>query len=389
MISKPILISLTPLFLISIFIAKNRINKYLASLVVLSALIQLFILQNSASIGLGYSSSVSADQHGWAKSVAQYFFGFLSGFSLGPENQLPTLNREIFAGILIFLFAIISLIPRNPRARIIITSGLVSLLFSVIFLVFTSPHGFNVNDSGGYLAEIRIESRTITILTSVLFIILGILYVISELVENTLRARTESLKFNGASQFIFAALLIWFIPFSGWYYADAVATQVRQPFFTGTSQWQSSATRIQSNQSPICVPVDPIEWTWGRNCNLLYSSFTSETDLVFKEVEHQNLVLPSELASNNELVGLLVASKTIGGQNHLISAKLTISLLNGEHVLFLGQKDCSSAGCGIYLTGQSSVKINEITSIELEISPIALIAVQNESEYPETIWYGN
>lgn len=143
--------------------------------------------------------------------------------------------------------------------------------------------------------------------------------------------------------------VFWFIG-SGW--AIRAPKISKSPSFPSThsSQWQHMSSLIDSNVSPLCVPIDPLGWYYSRNCHQLNSGLNWLEKITFdspplKEPAHSMTIRIPENIMGSQLLALGIVVRPYGEKSpYPTQANATFTLKNGETLSFSGERQLKFSG---------------------------------------------
>ena len=147
---------------------------------------------------------------------------------------------------------------------------------------------------------------------------------------------------------------------------------------------------IDSGVTPLCVPVDPLNWLYSRNCSFLNpvsdwgNGVASIDNPLFFDVK------PPSAISEKTLLAAAILIKPFSAKT-FIEVQMIIKLVDGSIKLYSGARDLNSSGGLLLLTGKNSVAIKDISSVRLIFNlPVEIsLAANDPAGVPGIAWMGN
>ncbi|VEB38803.1 Uncharacterised protein [Legionella sainthelensi] len=378
MVSKPALLSVLPAMVLAALVSKSRFRK-ITLLVLLLCLVQVVTMIMSHSSGMVVSTSnftIFEKLH----STIKYFLGFLGFFFAG---KAVSVEFSILRGLGIILFCIIVLCIKRNNASALILVGLILLFSNVLINSFTLSDYWNLNMAR--LMAGQLYRHNIVCFFGVVLIVVG--SICTFLSDNN-----ERIKFlKAVPPFLF---LIWFY-FSGWYTIMGLMNRSPNSPIIDNSQWQKMAYIIDSG-GPVCVPINPFGWIFGRNCFQLnpdiswgkpysYKNFSTNEQL------NSVAIVPPPIILNKNLMSLAVLAKPRMQTPRDIDGKAIIEMKDGSTKHMYGNRKLPASGGLLMFTTNYTIPTSDIRSIILKFSvPVDIGYITNEpNDNPAVLWLGN
>lgn len=387
MLSKPYTFTILPAMLVVALSSKNRFR--VISLVILClSLIQF--TQLVFSVQTGVMTSEIKDFSFSTKFLAsiEYFFGFLSGYLLGP-NVFAWLQSfgpkpAIAIGIVFFTAAVASLFLIKRRENALIIVGLSLLLFNLLLNCFTLSAGWNINLDR--LFNSSIYRHVVVGFFGVILLVLG---VASRFNIND--ARTKSSLF--LTQLGTVLFISWFVT-TGWASFGVHLSKEPVSPFLGNSQWQNMAPLIEAKEPFLCVPVDPLGWVYGRNCGLINTGIMIGQQFRYKpflENSHDSSFItqaPSALKSKT-VISLAVLLRPL--DEYDVAATATVTTSSGAVYDFFGKRTLpKTGGLLLFTLPISSTDVQDVQELEIKFNTPVQVAFLDDSKQDTVaiLWFG-
>jgi hypothetical protein len=308
MLSKPAVLTVIPAMLLVSIVSGRRFRLITLSVIILCLAQGIRMVASHSGGTFAASSDFSIFEK--ITAAALYSFGFLANFVLG-RAFLVSPHIKVASGTLLFLALLYVIYSRKSNSSALIIIGLSILSANFLLNAIALSDTWNINLK--ILNDIPLYRHNIASFFGSILIIIGLIQEFS--IFLTIKMKKHHL-IIGPTLF-----LTWFV-ISGWI-AYFGLNRVPQVPVLLNSQWQPLAAAVDAN-GPLCVPIDPFGWVYGRSCRLLEKN----TDLAhiggFK-----NLSAPSELGV---IVSALPKDLTSG---HLMSVAIVVQPI-GEKLSAIG-----------------------------------------------------
>jgi hypothetical protein len=383
-ITKPILLAILPILIFSFLSSdRNKIQKLIFSSILVSAMMQILTIINSNSEGVFSQGEVSSSSSA-VKNLFTYFFGTF----MIPMNQFfPTsVGVKVILGIASFTMILsVALIAKNQLS--VLTYFALTTLFCITAIN-------TVAVSGTFSSNYTLLSSMPLFRYMVPVIDIGVLLLASTLINMFLilsnyllkdAARTSWEKITNISLSIILSYSIFI-----------ASSNLHQPVSPAlfNSQWVRMSTVIESGD-PVCVPIDPAGWTYGRGCRLLNSDFNwisfggYSEDIALRHMQSFTLNIPENTDwSGLQSIGMLVKPST--NENLRLMATLRIELKNNEIFKVNSIQDGDASGFLLFFQLPERILFSNISSMSFEASSDLFIGTQSaEKPQPAILWYGD
>ena len=357
MVSKPYALVALPAMLLVALVSKSRFRwiTITALMLILIQLIQLIVSMRSGvmatqmeEVGLGSK----------LLSSAQYFFGFLAGYLVGPKlySLIQSLGMAsvLFLGFLCFLLSVGFVVACRQKETALIVVGLLLVLFNMCLNSFALSSDWNVDLNR--LASLPVYRHVIVGLFGVVLIVTGLAASLDRCAWAKKSGSTPKPAQRGRTGiYIFS---LWFV-LTGWLSYGLRSTREPGSPMLGNSQWQKFAPAIDSNESILCVPIDPLGWPYGRNCSLLNAAATVEQPAKFTEVPkhdtiYQLLVHVPDALQDRHIASIGILIKPFNNQTTRIEAQAALTTRTNEVLDFFGERTLAKTGGLLLLTTRPS-----------------------------------
>jgi hypothetical protein len=176
----------------------------------------------------------------------------------------------------------------------------------------------------------------------------------------------------------------------------SASSKIHQPISPAlfNSQWVRMSAVIESGD-PVCVPLDPAGWTYGRGCRLLNSDFKWDrfggynSGIVVRHDETYKLDIPKNTGwTGLQGLGLLIKPRT--NENLRMFANLNIELKTKEILKVETFQNANARGSMLFFHLPEAVLFENVSSMNLETSIDVIVGIQSPLKSdPATLWYGN
>ncbi len=381
MLSKPYTLTLMPLFAIGVVVARGRWRAVLA-VSILAFIVQAVQVVVSASAGvMGVMRPAPVPLSIKLQSLGLYLAGNIGSFLAGPLVWKPFL-LNLMIGIGIVVLGVIGFVLLRARhgAALLLLAGLAVYAGTTAINVFalTVNWGLDpINLRGPILYRHNFTSFC------------GFVLVVAAL-SQILADRIRRLRGGGMTrQFAVATLFVLWWATSGW--AGSTFNFTETPGFptVGSSYWKQSALFIDQPAQPVCVPLDPFPWIYGRDCRSL-AAVPGWTGIAVFGTEGNaamQVPVPPEVAGAELRAFAVLLSPIVPGlAQYRLQARVTYG--TGGTARFVANGQLRAGVSLAYFIGSFPVK--NVKSIEL-VSDIPLGVLTNNAggvAHPVTLWMG-
>jgi hypothetical protein len=376
-ISKPIIIATIPSMIIASIYNKGRFR----NITIISLI--FWIIQSWVLISNKYNTFIQKEQLPIISKIAatfEYTFGFLGAYIMGPNFYIPK-YPSILIGIIIFLILIYLSIKKLADYWIIIF-GICLIFFNFLVNCFTLYDSWNL-DFGWLSGSLPLFRHTIVSYFGVIFIILGL---VSKVTITNPKLQNYFFKGHSAQALIFS---LWFLA-SGWFTFGIALSKEPISALVDDSQWAAMSQSIEQKIYPLCVPVNPIPWTYPSGCGFL--NFTYDWKFGIRKISSPlwfDYTPPSKLL-NNTLLGIAFLVKPDSSQESFIFATAEIKLKDGSTFIYSGGRAIKPSGGLLLLSGNKQIPIGSIISVKVTFNaPVNLAMIEKDSpEQPTAMLMG-
>jgi len=387
--AKPHGLAVLPAMLVTSIISQSRFKKIVSAT---SFLCLIQVISMILSKRNGVMSYEMVDVGVIPKFIASlgYFVGWLGGYIPGPllAKQIYSIGPPyiLMVGLLILLGLLCSAAAWRGPENSLIAVGLSILLGNAFINCFILSGSWSLDLY--YLSFFPLYRHTIPGFFGCVLICIGIF---------SMADRLFFKQFMGPLKTITApALFLAWTFFSGWFSRGILTSKVPRSPVTNNSSWQRLSKSIDAGLEPLCVPLDPLGWVYGRNCSILNADLNSSRDFFYTQP------LPGGLASNLDvkppgfmkgktLVSLGILIKPGNVQECEITGHGIITTAHGKVDHVFGSKWVVPTGGLLLLTGPAGISIKDIRSIEIVFNlpvEIAYVGNQENRRTPAILWMG-
>ena len=155
------------------------------------------------------------------------------------------------------------------------------------------------------------------------------------------------------------------------------------------SQWQALGTAIDAGTTPLCVPVDPAGWVYGRGCRSLGAGYQPGLTLAYTGAATRTALAARPALSGRTLIAFGLMAKPVSMMP--VRAQATLVLRDGRRVpLTLVASLPAGGGLAMFTTG-SPLAAADVQ--QAAISFDALVVLGRYTVYtpgqPVTAWFGD
>lgn len=382
-LSKPAVLAAVPVLLIAVFLRNSRF-RYLACAVGVACALQVWQIILSHRTGI-FAFPNELDFGVKIYGAVKYFLAFLGGYAAG-RDVLEAPAAHMLGGLLVILLAGLIAVRAGKGARAIIFVG-ITLIFSNSLLnavALSQTWNFRLEQLPG----LHIYRHVIVGFFGAIMVVAGMIWGATEYLKY--RFQRVPLDALGLALFIF-----WFAQ-SGWLSYGLRLSHDPAGQVLRNSKWQALASSIDSGLTPLCVPVNPLGWIYGRNCGLLNAEPIFWPGIRYAAAVQSGKYLwsvaidiPSAL-SGDSLLSLLVLGRA-PLQSINANGYLEVTLKNGNMVVLRDSQQFDRNGGAFLFSALESLPIMEISEINLSMDAPVDIAHHDETRHrgaPLVLWMG-
>lgn len=369
-VSKPSVMTILPALLVTAMFRPGRVRAIamVSAMVCLLQMFQLFLSTSS-----GWTPLQASDSSLLYKCYLAviYTLTLFARFLVGPSFQ-SGLGVFVSIGVTAtFILVWLAVKSKSNRPLILIGCSLVFFTALLNCLAF----GLVWNSSFlPTLSDFRISRYVITAY-------IGFVFIVAAFSVSFMRVAWGSSNRIGhfAGLVVFSA---WFIG-AGWAsYGVKISRDWTAPG-VGNSYWKEFASSIDQGVSPLCVPIDPFPWLYGRNCEwltplpeqayILKRVLKSETGFV---IEVPNL----ESIQGKKLISIGLFIKPVSDLDVRVHGRALIENAKGETFELKGDRMLSNTGGLLLLTQAPGAYIESVRRIQIFFDRSVDVAYQQHSE---------
>ncbi|GKS69785.1 hypothetical protein W03_17890 [Nitrosomonas sp. PY1] len=385
-LSKPAILATLPAMVITAMVSNHRFRNITIVSTVLGCLqiIQLFIDRSNHSVIFQASDNTLSLK---ITATIEYALGFIGKIGIGPFfRELPA-STSIYIGMMLFSLMILFILWRRKASGVLALIGLSLLFFQSMINVFAMNVSWNQDLL--HLQQLALN-RTIILMFFGMALALSGVFALFTINVALLQRNKMTI-----SVFLF---VFWFVC-SGW---AAWGVKIsKSPSFRAiySSQWQHMASLIDSNVSPLCVPIDPAGWYYLRNCRqidpdpALHPLMPITFDSLLLKQAHQSIAIqiPKNLTGSQLLALGIVVRPYDKETSYPIQADAVFTLKNGEILSLSGERQLKLSGGLITIHTNAAIPIQAIETITLQFDQPVIVGTyfSQLEQKPIIFWMGN
>jgi hypothetical protein len=352
-VSKPSVMTILPALLIAAMFRSGRVRAIamVSAVVCLLHIVQLFLSASSGWTPL-QASDGSLVYKGCLAVI--YTLTLFARFLVGPSFQSSV---SVFVGIgVITAFICGWLAVKSKRSRPLLLVGCSLIFFTALLNCLALGQIWN----SSFLVTISDFGISRYVITAYI----GFVFIVSAFSVN-------SVVLGGASRIgRFAGLLVfavWFVG-TGWAsYGTKISRDWTAPG-VGNSYWKEFSSSIDQGVFPLCVPIDPFPWLYGRGCERLTP--IPEQAYNLKRILNSDagfvLEVPvPEVVKNGKIISIGVFIKPVSDLDVRVHGRALIESINGEVFELKGDRLLSNTGGLLLLTQVSGAHIESVKSVKI------------------------
>jgi hypothetical protein len=384
MVSKPYVLTVLPAAAVALLVAKPRYRRILlVSILAAAAQMVRMLLSRQQGVAWDGAQEYTILEKLWVGLATS--LAFLGEYTIGANGSAPAyaIGPWVFvtAGLIVIAAAAVTLWFRPHPAMAAVLVGL-SILFPTFLLnsfVFTNEF----NPDLQILRSLAVYRHTMPGFYSAVLVVIGLLAVWTEGSDWKFGSRSITSGTRHATLF-----LIWMLA-AGWVTTGA-ANSKPPPFpETNHSRWQLMAESIQDRRRPVCVPIDPLGWIYGRGCRLL-APIVYRGGGAFKPLPAHvgiDLLVPAGVTTST-LMNVGVPLRLVRDSKHTIQLKLIVDVDSGEQQEFTGERTLGTSGGLILLSGPQPAGASGVRRARIfSDTPVEFFFLEGE-DHPAIEWMG-
>lgn len=372
-VSKPAVMTILPVLVFAALLRPGRIRA-IAVVSVLFCLVQVARMVVSANTGwtpLQHSDS-SLFYKGYLALV--YTVTLFGRFLLGPDFQAGFGTFAVVGSLVLAILGLAFAKVINARPLLLVGVGLVAftallncLAFSLVWTDSFQP----------VVTDFRISRYILTAYIGFVFVV----------------AACAAILASAAARFRFGRLAavvifsLWFIG-TGWAsYGTKISRQWVAPGL-GNSYWKEFSGAIDQGVTPLCVPIDPFPWLYGRNCERLTP--LAEQNYVLKQIKKSDegylLEVPiSASVQSRNLVSIALFIKPASDSDSDIRGRALVEDMQGQVHELHARRVLPSTGGLLLFTQLSGQYIESFKRIRIVFEQPVDVAYQSSNQSQPSI----
>lgn len=382
MVSKPAVLAVLPMMVVAAVFSKFRFRAITLVVIILcgAQIIRLAISHDQGAFAIGTDFTV-VDK---LISAVKYTVALLGAFFVGRGTALSPREYMLVGGFIVIIISGLFIRRRN-KAMALVVVGL-SLIF-FISLLNSFALSWIWNRKMEQLAPVNVGRHVIGAFVGTVLVVCG-------LCEAIIGRHFIHAKRHAADAIAALVFLIW-LGASGWLFFGATITKEPSLPVLNNSRWQSMASLIDDRAEPVCVPLEPLGWVYERGCVKLNDDLKWRLPLYFEPARFEDpdkwsidVDIPASL-KNRDLLSLALYART-EAQKSPVSARLLITLINGEQILLRGDQLLDTGGASVLFAGRQFIKLNSVSSIRAIFNSPVQFAYSGEgsSRHLAVQWMG-
>lgn len=374
LVSKPAVLVVIPAMLVACLVSKRRF-RWVTAVSLLAVILQAVVLalnksqaQNANTLQFSFFERIT--------SGIEHAIEFVGSLLIGKSAT------GILFGLVVLLLCLVVLLRfRSPSSALILV-GLSLVGLNILLNAFALSDMWNPSMAG--IPGVLMYRHVVVSFFGIVLVVAG---VISALLEEprVTSARVAAIAAPGL-------FLVWFIG-SGWYATAGDVNRVPGLPVSGSSQWQQMSDAIDGDQ-PVCVPVDPLGWVFGRGCELLnkapLATMNPGTPNASDVARGEQVVVrtpPGVSGRTVRSVAVVVRPATTATQS--VMATATFKLKDGQTRTMAGSRLVDAGGGLVMMTGHEVVRGDQISSVVLVFdTPVAPFGANEQGSGPTMLWMG-
>jgi hypothetical protein len=355
-LSKPAILGGLPLILVAGFLRKG-VARWLAVISFLLSFLQIYQIWISAGGSGGVRVNIFHTTVDWLFFLTKFIGFFFTGVGV---RHLVKDYLNIF-GIVFCILVGVTILNRDRGSSILVISGFTMLVFSSLLTFLSLRH---LNSGSDIIFDAPMIRWSVAAR-------IGFILSLAGIIQSWLCIRVYQNLTSGIIIFI-----IWMVV-SGWLGYAIKNNQDPSSPVVQNSQWQSLASYLQHSKDPVCVPIDPFGWVYGRGCRILNSDMNLSRSLQFSDRQRSevSLILSDfKIENASALSSIAVLVKPYSLSRELIHGVVTITTVSGELFFLSGEKSLRWDGGLIYFSSPNIIQLNQILEVKIKFSEEVFVA---------------
>lgn len=380
MLSKPAVLASFPVMAVTAIISASRFRR-IVIVVILLAIAQALQIAVSHSHGT-FATARSVGILDLLLAAVKYFVGFLGAFSAGSLYP-PGHYHPLWGGLVVVALLFWLIWRRRVPSNALLIVGMSLLAFNVLLDCYALPDSWN--------ADMQRLLGTPTF-RHIIVGFHGVVLIMVALCDRLTFRR--SMKSNGFEVPLSVLLFSLWIGGAGWF--DRGTQMINPPAapLLNNSSWEGMADAIDAG-GPVCVPVNPVGWMYGKGCKLLNADQLGLAHTYdFAPMPHDGYASAAEIPVLHKpgrlLLALGVLIRSNRDQEVNLKANAVVTLTDGTTRVLSGGRKLLFGGGLVLLTGDEKIALDRIQSVRFMVdSPVQLGVVTDSADrHPAVLWMG-
>ncbi|WP_261541401.1 hypothetical protein [Burkholderia multivorans] len=380
MLSKPAVLAALPVMLATACVSAPRFRKIVFAVMLLCCVQGAQILISHEGGTFAATHSVSLAERLIASM--KYFIGLLGGYAGGSLLTSVRFSPLWFGTVLAALVLWLTM-RRKVASNALLIAGICLLFFNVLLNCFALSDTWNTDMR--VLAGVPVYRHIIVGFE-------GVLLIVSALCDRLLPRSSADI---GLIRIPLCALLFacWFVG-TGWLDRGTQMTVLPGAPTLNNSGWMSMAGAIDAG-GPVCVPVDPIGWVYGRECALLNADKGTLHSYEFEPMANDGSTSVADLPvlrrdEHHVVLALAVLVRPARSQMIYASTRAVITLADGTTRYLSGGRHLPYGGGLVLLTGDGEIALESIRSVRIEVAGATQLGFIADAapKTPVVLWMG-
>ncbi|MBC7792503.1 MAG: hypothetical protein H7Z43_02245 [Clostridia bacterium] len=378
--SKAYVLVVLPFMAIAALVAGKVMRRWLVvSMVIgLTQFVQLALSHSTDAAGAAAAHDSFAQK---LLATTQYSGGFLAGFLMGPtpfRHLWPTASAGVIGLGLVLIIVLSTWMFARPGPHLVAPLvGAAMVVLNVLLNSFALTPFWNLDLAR--LDELRVYRHIFVAYAGVLLIAAFMVEQIANLIAHRLRL------YGRLAALLPSVLFIGWGAASGW--ADRGQNLNRAPSapMVDVSMWQEMSRAVDAGMTPLCVPIDPFGWIYGRKCSVLNPGKNWLTPIVYEKRRTVTALIPSEVGRQELLAAAFVVKpqKTYRSRVHGVAVLATAA---GPSRSFIAEHHVEPSG-GIIFFDMTKNGVRDSQSVDVTFDEELDIAFSDGQ--PLVSWMGH
>jgi len=378
--SKPAVLSLIPAMVFVSFFTSSRFRKITLLSLGFGILqsVQLIVSRTTGKVPSIEAAASLAPQLQLLASV-KYFLGFIAGY-VCKRTFMNDPSLYMGGGVVILSLAMLLVRQKNKRTILLISLSVVFFSLLINCFALSREWSSDLKQLGG----LPVNRQNQIAFSSIVFFV----SILSSVCD-------EEKFFKNRRLMGLLSALIFFLWFAGvgWLRVGIEMNGESSSPWIFNSQWQNNARAIDKASDPLCVPLDPLNWIYGKNCKFLNGAIWGNGASISLSRKENILLDPKEFSVRGDLVSLalMVINRDLNFSNAPLKLIAFVELTGGREIVFYGYSRVRGGKGLVQLVANEIVKIEQIKSIRLTSSEPCLLELytSGNKQLPLVLWMGN